>query len=178
MRRLERSCEEHDSPCVIRESIQRTGRSRRRSHPYQEDRINIFQAPIKSLGNRGIPAHHLDLWRQTGRIRVAGHRAEPISRRPQLIDNLATDVPGAADDEDTVHEEPSYRRDGGDFWGRTAGHVAMFFGVVMRPTIMGVLQGSTARRNFSHIWQNRLASHASFALATVSCCAALAELKA
>src|SRR5207253_11355439 len=63
-----------------------------------------FQAPIKSLGNREIPAHYLDLWRPAGRIRVAGHGAEPRSRCTQLVDNLATDVPGAADDEDTVHQ--------------------------------------------------------------------------
>jgi len=28
--------------------------------PYQEDRLNVFQAPIESLGNREIPAHHFD----------------------------------------------------------------------------------------------------------------------
>jgi predicted ATPase len=106
VRRLERSGEEHESPCVVRDSFQRTRRSRRRRHPYQEDRVDIFQAPFEGLGNREIPAHHLDLWRQAGRIRVAGHHAEPRSRCPQLIDNLATDVPGAADDEDTVHAGP------------------------------------------------------------------------
>jgi hypothetical protein len=106
VRRLERSCEEHDAPRVVRDSFQRTWRSHRRCDPYQEDRINIFEARIKRLGNREIPAHHLDLWRQAGRIRVASHRAEPRSRGPQLIDNLATHVPGAADDEDTVHNWP------------------------------------------------------------------------
>jgi hypothetical protein len=107
VRRLERSCEEHDSARVVRDSFQRTWRSRRRCDPYQEDRINIFQASIKGLGSGEIPAHHLDLWRQAGRSRVADHRAEPRPRCAQLMDNLATDVPGAADDEDTVHEGPS-----------------------------------------------------------------------
>src|SRR5207247_8850163 len=76
-------------------------------YPHQKNRINILQAAIQGLGNREIPAHHLDLWRQTGRLRVASHGAEPRSRCRQLIDNLATDVPGAADDEDTIHRGPS-----------------------------------------------------------------------
>jgi len=63
----------------------------------------ILQAAIQPLGNREIPAHHLDLWRQTGRIRVADHGAAPRSRCRELTDNLATDIPGAADDEDTIH---------------------------------------------------------------------------
>jgi hypothetical protein len=40
---------------VVRDSFQRTWRSRRRCDPYQEDRINIFEARIERLGNREIP---------------------------------------------------------------------------------------------------------------------------
>jgi len=56
-----------------------------------------------------LAVHHFDLWRQSGRTRVAGHGAEPRSRCRELIDNLATDVPGAADDQNTIHTGPSCR---------------------------------------------------------------------
>ena len=104
VRRFERSREEHDAPCVLRDSLQRVRHGGRRRDPHQEHRINILKAPIQGLGNREIPAHDLDLSRQARRIRVAGHGAEPRSRCRQLRHNLAADVPGAADDEDTIHE--------------------------------------------------------------------------
>ena len=92
VRRLEWSGQEHDAPRVVRDSLQRRWRSRRRCDPYQEDRINILQAAIEALGNREIPAHHLDLSPEQRRIRVAGHGAELCSRCRQFRDHVAADV--------------------------------------------------------------------------------------
>ena len=103
MWRFERSREEHDAPRVLRDSLQCTSHGGGRRHPDQKHRIDIFQAAIERLWNREIPAHHIDLWRHTGRVRVADHGAETRPRCRQLIDNVATNVAGAADDKDAIH---------------------------------------------------------------------------
>ena len=71
--------------------------------PHQEHRVDAFKACIKGFRNSQISAHHLNLWRQTSRVRIARHRADLRARGYQLRNNLVADVAGCSDDEDTIH---------------------------------------------------------------------------
>jgi hypothetical protein len=103
---------------VLRDPLQCGSDGGRRGSPHQEHRIDAIQAPIKGLGKSEISAHHLNVWRQTSRVRVAGERADSHARGRQLRENLAADVAGCSDDEDTIHARPSYRRSPIEIKGR------------------------------------------------------------
>jgi hypothetical protein len=103
MRRLERRREVHNAPRVLRDSLERAFDRVRRRHPHQEDRINLTQAGIETLGNCEIPAHDVDVCRHTRCVRIASHRTKLGTRGDQLIDDVTPNVSGGAGDEDAVH---------------------------------------------------------------------------
>lgn len=93
---------------MLRDPIQRGNNGRWRRGPHEEDRIDAKQASIKGLGKIEISAHYLNMWRQTSGVQVANQRADLRARGGQLRDNLAANVSGGANDEDTAHTGPSY----------------------------------------------------------------------
>jgi hypothetical protein len=80
--RSERSSEECDAPSVLRDPFQSGRNSGRRGGPHQEYGIDAIQAFINSLGESEISAYHINVWRQTSRVRVAGERADSHARGP------------------------------------------------------------------------------------------------
>ena len=83
--------------------LQRESNRGRRGGPYQEHSIDAIQAFIKSLGKSEISPYHINVRRQTSRVRVTGERADLQARGRQLRENLATDVACRSNDEDTIH---------------------------------------------------------------------------
>lgn len=103
MRRLEGRREEDDSARVLRDSLERPINRVRRRHPDQEHRVDLSQAVIEALGHHEIPAHDVDVRGQTGGFRIASHRTNPGTHRPQLVDDVTPDVPRGAGDEYPMH---------------------------------------------------------------------------
>jgi hypothetical protein len=106
-----------------------------------------LKAPIQGLRNREIPAHDVDLWRQAKQIRVATHGAKPRSCCRQLRHNVAADVPGAADDEDAIHERTTLHGERGAWIiraGRPPGAVFLLNALTADSQIRTALNASAA----------------------------------
>jgi hypothetical protein len=59
--RLDRSREEIDAPCVLRDPLPRGDNGGRRGGPHQEHGIDAIETSMQGLGNSEIPANHRDL---------------------------------------------------------------------------------------------------------------------
>jgi hypothetical protein len=103
MRCLERRGEVNDAPRVLRDSLECGFDRIRRRDPHHEYRIDLLQAGVETLGNREIPAHDVDVCRQTRCVRIASHRTTPGASSSQLIDDVTPDVSSGAGDQDSIH---------------------------------------------------------------------------
>jgi hypothetical protein len=68
--------------------------------------MDAIQAFIERLGNREISTHDINVWRQTGRVRVADEYMDSQACDRHLQNDLATDVARPSDDEHTTHAKP------------------------------------------------------------------------
>src|ERR1700680_3621073 len=85
---------------LVLDSVSSRGRLAGRTTPGTPHRWHI-QAFIKGLGESAISAYQIKVWRQTSRVRVAGECADSHTHGRQLRENLAADVAGSSNDEDT-----------------------------------------------------------------------------
>src|SRR5262245_26056542 len=107
MRSLERSGEKHYPRDVPHNPRQGRSNSRSWSGPHKEQRIDIVQRSIESIGDREVTANDFDFDGQIGRIRVASQGADSNIPGDQLRDDLAPYSTGGSDDEGSFHRRPA-----------------------------------------------------------------------
>jgi len=71
---------EYDSSSFLNDPLQCGRDSGRWRSPHQKHRIHAIQTSIERVRNSEISVHQLNLWRHTGPVRLARHRAHSNTR--------------------------------------------------------------------------------------------------